>query len=160
MSTILYIIVFILCLSMVVCIHELGHLLVAKMCNVYCFEYSIGFGPAIFKKKFKHKKKVMQNGKPVFEARTDGKKVPMTEKVEGETAFALRALPLGGYVAMAGEDGNVTEDGRAIEKARCLNGVNHFKQICIMLAGIAMNFILAWVLFLGSALGETLTQDA
>ena len=53
---------------------------------------------------------------------------------------------------MAGEDGNVTEDGRAIEKARCLNGVNHFKQICIMLAGIAMNFILAWVLFLGSAL--------
>lgn len=152
MSTILYIIVFILCLSMVVCIHELGHLLVAKMCNVYCFEYSIGFGPAIFKKKFKHKKKVMQNGKPVFEARTDGKKVPMTEKVEGETAFALRALPLGGYVAMAGEDGNVTEDGRAIEKARCLNGVNHFKQICIMLAGIAMNFILAWVLFFGSAL--------
>ncbi len=152
MKTVLYIIVFILCLSMVVCIHELGHLLVAKMCNVYCFEYSIGFGPAIFKKKFKHKKKVLQDGKPVYEARTDGKKVPMTEKVEGETTFAIRALPLGGYVSMAGEDGNLTEDGKAIEKARCLNGVNHFKQICIMLAGIAMNFLLAWVLFFCSAI--------
>lgn len=152
MKTVLYIIVFILCLSMVVCIHELGHLLVAKMCNVYCFEYSIGFGPAIFKKKFKHKKKVMNDGKPIYEARTDGKKVAMTEKVEGETTFAIRALPLGGYVSMAGEDGNLTEDGKVIEKARCLNGVNHFKQICIMLAGITMNFLLAWILFFCSAI--------
>lgn len=152
MKTLLYIIIFILCLSMVVCIHEAGHLLVAKMCKVYCFEYSIGFGPAIFKKKFHHKKKVLQDGKPLFEARTDGKKVPVTESVEGETAFALRWIPLGGYVAMAGEDGNMTDDGKVIPKERCLNGVNHFKQIVIMLAGICMNFILAWILFFGSAM--------
>ncbi len=152
MKTLLYIIIFILCLSMVVCIHEAGHLLMAKMCKVYCFEYSIGFGPAIFKKKFRHKKKVLQDGKPLFEARTDDKKVPVTESVEGETAFALRWFPLGGYVAMAGEDGNMTEDGKIIPKERCLNGVNHFKQILIMLAGIAMNFLLAWILFFGSSL--------
>lgn len=107
MKTILNIIIFILCLSTVVCIHELGHLLVAKACKVFCFEYSIGFGPKIFSKKIKHKKKVLVDGKPVFEARTDGKKVPLREAVEGETAVSLRWLPLGGYVAMAGEDGNM-----------------------------------------------------
>lgn len=151
LNTILYIIVFILCLSIVVCIHEAGHLLVAKMCKVYCFEYSIGFGPAIFKKKFKHKKQVVMDGKPVFEAK-DGKQVPVYEKVEGETQFAIRCVPLGGYVSMAGEDSNQTEDGKIIPKERCLNGVNHFKQICIMLAGITMNFILALVLFFASGL--------
>ena len=35
------IVVFLLCLSVVVCLHEAGHLLVAKCFNVYCFEYSI-----------------------------------------------------------------------------------------------------------------------
>lgn len=154
-----YIIVFLLCLSFVVCIHELGHLIVAKICKVYCFEYSIGFGPKIFSKKIKHKKKIYQDGKPLFQARNDGKQVPLYEKVEGETYVSLRALPLGGYVAMAGEDGNQSEDGKIIPKERCLNGVNHFKQICIMLAGITMNFILAWVLFFASALLPLTTYD-
>lgn len=146
MKTVLYIIIFLLCLSFVVCLHELGHLLVAKACNVYCFEYSIGFGPAIFKKKFKRKKKAKKSeeDKPVFQAADD-------EKELGETQFAIRCIPLGGYVSMAGEDSNTDENGRMIPKERCLNGVNHFKQICIMLAGITMNFILAFVLFFASA---------
>ena len=77
LKTILYIILFLVCLSAVVCIHEAGHLAVAKLCKVYCFEYSIGFGPAIFKQKFKHK--VKKDGKPVFDA--DGK----PRYKEGET---------------------------------------------------------------------------
>lgn len=147
LQTILYIVIFLLCLSFVVCIHEAGHLLVAKICNVYCFEYSIGFGPLIFKHKGKRKKKktdkdlLTQN---LFEAKDD-------EYESRETQFSIRALPLGGYVAMAGEDGNLLDDGTVVEKERCLNGVNHFKQICIMLAGITMNFILALVLFTVSA---------
>lgn len=152
MQTILNIIIFLLCLSFVVCIHEAGHLLVAKACNVFCFEYSIGFGPTLFKKKLKHKRKVMADGKVVFQARDDGKKVPLYEKVEGETYFLIKALPLGGYVSMAGEDGTETEDGKRIPKERTLTGVNHAKQIAIMLAGIVMNFLLAWLLFFISAL--------
>ena len=147
-QTILNIIIFILCLSVVVCIHEAGHLTVAKICNVYCYEFSIGFGPYLFKHKFKHRSKATKDkdGKeipPVFDA-TTGKPI----KVEGETTFAIRAVPLGGFVSMAGEDDASGEAGVIVPKERTLLGVNHFKQICIMLAGIAMNFILAFVLFL------------
>ncbi len=145
LQVILNIVVFLLGLSFVVCIHEAGHLAVAKLCNVYCFEYSIGFGPLLFKHRFKHKKK--KSKKDVLTDNVlytaDGKE----EKVLGETQLSIRALPLGGYVAMAGEDGNLAEDGTTIPQERCLTGVNHFKQICIMLAGITMNFILAIILF-------------
>ncbi len=150
-QTVLNIVVFLLGLSFVVCIHEAGHLAVAKMCNVYCFEYSIGFGPAIYKHRFKHKRK--KTNKDIL---TDSflyqSDTPKEEKIPGETQLSIRALPLGGYVAMAGEDGNLSEDGKVIPKERCLNGVNHFKQICIMLAGITMNFILAIILFIGAFL--------
>lgn len=158
MQTFLNIIIFLLCLSLVVCIHEAGHLLVAKLFGVYCSEYSIGFGPSIFTHKFKHKKKVIKDGKPVFEATPEGKQKPVYEVVEGETALSLRLLPLGGYVAMAGEDGNLDDKGQVVKKERCLNGVNHFKQICIMLAGIFLNFVLAWILFFGSALSPRTVQ--
>lgn len=73
--TILYILLFIFCLSVLVLIHELGHFSFAKFFKVYVKEFSIGFGPQIFK----HKKK------------------------NGETTFSLRAVPFGGYVAMYGE---------------------------------------------------------
>lgn len=105
-QTILNILIFLLGLSFVVCLHEAGHLAVAKICNVYCFEYSIGFGPALFKHKFKHKKKVNED-EEVFQADENGTTLPR-EYEEGETQFTIRALPLGGYVAMAGEDGNIT----------------------------------------------------
>ena len=149
-QTVLNIVVFIVCLSLVVCIHEAGHLAVAKICKVYCFEYSIGFGPAIFTHRFKHKKKKPKNEKALTKNLYEAKEAKEAEFEYGETQFSIRALPLGGYVAMAGEDGNMTEDGQVIPPERCLNGVNHFKQICIMLAGITMNFILALVLFFGS----------
>ncbi|MCR4698639.1 MAG: site-2 protease family protein [Bacilli bacterium] len=150
-QTLLNILIFLLGLSFVVCLHEAGHLAVAKICNVYCFEYSIGFGPVLFKHKFKHKRKVKE-GEEVFQADENGQTLPRPEYEEGETQFSIRALPLGGYVAMAGEDGNLTEDGKVIPPERTLPGINHFKQICIMLAGITMNFILALVLFFFSGL--------
>jgi len=72
------IIVFILVLSVIIVIHELGHFLTAKKYGVLCHEFSVGMGPAIYKKK------------------------------KGETTFAIRAIPFGGYVSMAGEQ--FTED--------------------------------------------------
>ena len=137
--TILSIVVFILCLSVVVCLHELGHFITAKICNIYCEEFSIGFGPAIFKKKFKHRRR--KNKQYVDQSDELG------DKVEGETTFSIRLLPLGGYVAMAEDVDNLTDSAYIVPKERTLNGVNHFKQICIMLAGIAVNLLLAWVLF-------------
>ena len=147
---ILSIIVFIICLSIVVCLHELGHLIAAKASNVYCHEFSIGFGPCIYKHKFKHKvknkKQILTDDIPLYEAENENE-ADKKEYVEGETTFSIRALPLGGYVAMAGENDAESDANFIVPKERTLEGVNHFKQLCIMLAGIAMNFILAWLLF-------------
>ena len=43
------ILLFVVILCFLIAWHELGHLLVAKKCNVYCYEYSIGFGPLLYK---------------------------------------------------------------------------------------------------------------
>lgn len=197
LTIILNIVIFLLCLSFVVCIHEAGHLSMAKLFNVYCFEYSIGFGPALFHKRLKHK--VKKGSVPVYTATTavtpapsandsvaavtvapqaeDPQKAALLAKlndsdskakameqasqkpvkakkenskydyVEGETYLSIRALPLGGYVSMAGEDGDENPEGIKVPKERTLPGVSHIKQIIIMLAGIVMNFILAIILF-------------
>lgn len=47
MQIFISIIVFVLGLCFVICLHELGHLSMAKLFKVYCEEYSIGFGPKI-----------------------------------------------------------------------------------------------------------------
>ena len=70
--TIVSIVAFILILGTIIALHEAGHLFAAKKAGVLCYDYSIGFGPAIYKKKF------------------------------GETQFSIRAVPVGGFVQMAG----------------------------------------------------------
>lgn len=118
------IIIFIVALSIIVLIHELGHLLAAKKFNVYCYEFSIGMGPKIFSKKYK------------------------------ETVYSIRLLPLGGYVSMAGEGDlnqqlNEKYDVKDLPLNRTLLGVNKIKRIIIFLAGILFNFILAYLIFVG-----------
>ena len=72
--SIFYIAVGILMFGLMIAVHELGHFMVAKACKVRVDEFSIGMGPAIFKKQ------------------------------KGETLYSLRLIPMGGYCAMAGED--------------------------------------------------------
>ena len=67
---------FVLILGAIVAVHEFGHFIFAKLSNIYVYEFSIGMGKKIFGKK----------------------------KKDGETEFCLRAIPLGGYVMIAGED--------------------------------------------------------
>ncbi len=73
---VVYIIIFLVLLSILIIVHEAGHLAMAKAFHVYCFDFSIGFGPKIFHYRRKN----------------------------GETYFSLRCIPLGGYVSMFGED--------------------------------------------------------
>lgn len=68
------IIAFILILGIIIIIHEGGHFFFARKAGILCHEFSIGMGPAVYKKKF------------------------------GETTFCIRAIPIGGYVSMAGEE--------------------------------------------------------
>ncbi len=75
MTTFLYILLAIVVLLVLITVHEFGHYVAGKVLGFKINEFSIGFGPAIFKR----------------------------EKKDGEL-FAIRALPLGGYCAFEGED--------------------------------------------------------
>ncbi len=86
-------------------LHELGHFITAKLFKVKVNEFSIGFGPKLFK---------------------FGK---------GETVYSLRALPVGGFVSMEGEDED-SDDPRAFRRQKV------WKRIIICSAGVFMNFVL------------------
>lgn len=122
MTTILNILLFILSFSILIVVHELGHLTAAKIFKVYCFDFSIGFGPA-----FVHVK-----------------------RKKGETYFSLRAIPFGGYVSMYGEESE-TPEGIDVPIERSVEGVKKWKKAIIMGAGIFMNALLAIILFYTSA---------
>ena len=97
---------FVILLSVIVIIHEGGHLLTAKLFKVYCYEFAIGMGPKLISKQF------------------------------NETVYSIRLLPLGGYVAMAGENDGMNEVYKDIEVPyeRTITGVAAWKKIIIMLA--------------------------
>lgn len=123
MADIVSLLAFIASLGLLVFIHELGHFVAAKMFNVYVKEFSLGFGPVLWSVK------------------------------KGETLYAVRAFPLGGYVAMVGEQSDSLEAG--IPKERSILGISKPKRALVMSAGILLNFLLAYVLFFISNIGFT-----
>ena len=127
---ILRILLFIVMLGILITIHELGHFIMAKAFNVYCFEFSVGFGPKIISKK------------------------------KGETIYSLRLLPLGGYVSMLGEAEEIPEEftREEIDESRSLYKVHKAKRVGIMSAGIVMNFIIGLLIFFISNTAVRQTQ--
>lgn len=119
LMTILYILLFIIFLSVLIVIHELGHLATAKAFKVYCLEFSIGMGPALFKKKRKN----------------------------GETQFSIRAIPFGGYVSMFEGNPAALPEGLNVDPSRSLSGIKKWKKAIIMVAGVFMNAVLAFSIF-------------
>ena len=99
----------ILFFGLLISIHELGHFTFAKLFKVKINEFSLGMGPAIFKKK------------------------------RGETLYALRLLPIGGYVSMEGED-EESQDENAFNRKKV------WQKIIIVAAGAIMNLILGVVI--------------
>lgn len=97
-------------LGFLVFIHESGHFLVAKLCKIRVNEFAIGFGPTIWKKQGK------------------------------VTKYALRLIPLGGFVSMEGEDERSTKEGSFSE-------ASVLKRIAIVLAGGLVNIIFAIIVF-------------
>ena len=118
LDTIVSIILFIVAFGLLICIHEAGHLSMAKLFKVYCKEYSIGFGPAIFSKK----------------------------KEGHETKFSIRAIPFGGYVSMFGEGMEDDPEFANVPPERSLEGIKKWKKAIILSAGVILNAILAFIL--------------
>ena len=100
----------ILLFSFLIFIHEFGHFIAAKMSGVQVNEFSMFMGPAIFKKQV------------------------------GETLYSIRCIPIGGYCAMEGEDGD-SDNPRSFEKAAW------WKRLIILVAGAAMNFVVGILIF-------------
>ena len=89
--TVLYVLLAILLLGILIMVHEWGHFIAARLTGIEVMEFSIGFGPKLLGWK--------------------GKK--------HETAFSLRAIPMGGYCAFYGEDdaeGKTLDDPRAYSR--------------------------------------------
>lgn len=116
---ILNLVLFLVSLGVLITIHELGHLMTAKLFNIYCMQFSIGFGPKLFKYK----------------------------KPGRETTYSLGLIPLGGYVSMYGEGVELPE-GVEIGPERSLEGVKKWKKAIVLSAGIILNMALGMVLFL------------
>ncbi len=108
----IYVLLAILLFGALIAVHEFGHFITAKLTGVRVNEFAIGMGPAIFKKKW------------------------------GETLYALRIFPFGGYCAMEGEDGE-SKDPRAFSRRPL------FSRMLIVVAGSAMNLLAGFlVLFI------------
>lgn len=95
--------------------HELGHFLFAKLFKVHTPSFSIGFGPKIISKKI------------------------------GETQFSLSAIPLGGYVEMAGMADETTSE---IPQSRLFSHKPFYQKFLIMSGGILFNLIFAYIAFI------------
>ena len=107
--TVLYILLAVLIFGVLIAIHEFGHFAAAKACGVRVEEFAVGMGPVLWKKQ------------------------------KGETQYSLRAVPLGGFCAMTGED-------EASDDPRAFTSQTAWKRILILVAGAFMNFVLGLVI--------------
>ena len=99
-------ILFVVMLLVLVIPHEWGHMMVAKLCGVKVNEFSVGMGPLLFQRK------------------------------KGDTLYSVRALPLGGFCAMEGEE-------EAVDSPNSYSSKSNLQKIAILLAGVTMNILLA-----------------
>ncbi len=106
-----YILLTILTLSLLILIHELGHFLTARSFNVSIREFAIGMGPKILSK--------------------------MSQK--SGIVYSLRLFPIGGFVAMVGED-------EASDDENALNNKPVWQRMVITAAGACMNLLLGFIL--------------
>ena len=125
----LSLVLFILILGTIVLIHELGHFIFAKIFNVYVYEYSIGMGNKIWSKKPKN----------------------------SETEYCLRLIPIGGFVRLAGEEGEDGDD--EVPENRKLYKKSFLQRFLVFFMGPGFNMLLACVVLFVSCLmfGGTLT---
>lgn len=116
------ILIFLIILLVLVISHEFGHFIVAKLNKIRVDEFSFGFPPKLF-----------------------GKKV-------GETTYNLNLLPLGGYVKIFGQgsDDFPGQNGQEVitdsDKERSFMHKPRYVQALVLLAGVVMNFLVAWLL--------------
>lgn len=101
--------------------------MIGKMCGVHIYEFALGMGPKVLG----------------FKRKND------------PTEYNLRALPIGGYCSLAGEDG--AEDDQNLPKDKFMCNKGKLQRAAILVAGVTMNFITAFILlfFISLVWGST-----
>ena len=105
-------------LASLIFVHELGHFLVAKAVGIKVLKFSLGFPPAIVKRKW------------------------------GETEYILSWIPLGGYVKLLGEDSEGEEEIPPEEQARAYPNKPVLQRMAVIVAGPLFNYLMAIVLLI------------
>jgi regulator of sigma E protease len=113
-------------LGVLVFVHEAGHFVAAKWAGIYVHRFSLGLGSPIRRLSFRR----------------------------GETEYSISWLPLGGYVKMASQEEDIgaspLEGGRAavaVPPDRMFEAKPVWKRMVVILAGVTMNALFAWLLF-------------
>ena len=121
------IVLFLAILFVLVLVHELGHFVMAKWTKMRVDEFAIGFPPRLISKRI------------------------------GETAYSLNLLPIGGYVKIFGENGEDELVPNETEKNRAFTARPRHHQALVLIAGVVMNVLTAWLIFFAIAMIGTPT---
>ena len=132
----LSLLLFFIAFGVLVTIHEFGHFITAKSFKVYCSDFSIGFGYKILK--IGREQNVDRKSTLFFINRKNPKV---------ETTFSVGIVPLGGYVAMLGEDDEDAIKDKPELKGRSIEDLPLWKRLIVFFAGVFMNFVLGWIIF-------------
>ena len=124
------IVALIVVLGVLIFVHEAGHFVAAKWAGIYVHRFSLGLGPPIRWMTFRR----------------------------GETEYSISWLPLGGYVKMASREediGSSALEGGApslpVPPDRVFEAKPIWKRMVVILAGVTMNALFAWLVFAGLA---------
>lgn len=111
------ILLFFLVLFVLILVHEWGHFIVAKKTGMRVDEFGIGFPPKVFGIK------------------------------KGETEYTLNAIPIGGFVRILGENGVDDDSLSSGDQVRTFSARPKWAQALVLIAGVTMNVVFAWILF-------------
>ena len=152
--------------GLLVLVHEFGHFITAKWAGIRVEEFSIGLPPrlvGIRKRNSGGWEVIWFSGNSSAEdAYTDGKQTPFSGTSGGisvpgasdHTIYSLSLLPIGGFVRMPGENGDIN-DAEGKYDAGSFAAKSAGKRIIVLVAGVTMNVLLAMVLFtIAYGLGE------
>jgi regulator of sigma E protease len=152
-----------------VLVHEFGHFITAKWAGIRVEEFGLGFPPRLvgFRKRDAGGWEVIWFGgrrsaedsydagkQSPFSGTSGGYSIPAAENVKHHTIYSLNILPIGGFVRMPGENGDVNDESGNYDP-QSFAAKSAGKRIIVLVAGVTMNVILAMLLFtIAYSLGE------
>ncbi len=113
-------VIFIAVIAVLILVHEAGHFIAAKLVGMRVDEFGLGFPPRLWGKKW------------------------------GETEYTINALPLGGFVRIYGEDAVAQKKDKGAAAHRAFISRPYLAQAFVLVAGVAMNMVLAWIFITGA----------